>query len=289
MVGGLGLYAPFEAKAGRDQILKDRAVVSETKTATAANQNGTEFEIPDMGDLVGMEVALTCTAAGTLVTAAGIDNSIAELRLKDSANKPIMQNIPGTALNGLQYAAGPLGKKETIGTATDATAVSNSFWIPMSVDRKNLPGKVQVVYAPYSVLAASGCTGATYAVAITFFYRDGAVSRTMRIQRITESMAIGTNSIASKLPRGELVHGLIFAFDEDDLTSITISADGSEELELSLTSLLKYMATARVDAKITDWLIAPMTPLVVSDKTVLKLVADTADTLNLYVMTADAE
>ncbi|MDD5340184.1 MAG: hypothetical protein PHV13_02955 [Candidatus ainarchaeum sp.] len=282
-----GLYGQYKAKNG-DMTLRSKSIMAETKALSAAQQNGTAIEIPNLGDLVGFSVQLSVTAAGTLSSAQTINRAIAEIRILTRSGKNISQSINGTDLNLLQYLSSRYGKSESWASAVQNTAETNQFVLQWSVDSKDLPAKIQVVYAPYSVLATSGCTGASVTFTVTGMYRDGSTDVTEGVTKTTVSLAIGTNSIASYLPRGKRITAIALGLTEAYLTEAVFSAAGGEEHDLLTADLQQYLDTARGAAHISGYLLLPVTPFVASDRTVLKLINGTADTLSLYVFYTEA-
>lgn len=286
MVLGYGLYGANVAAAG-DQQLKTRSVISETKTLSTANQEGNQFEIPNMGDLVGLKIAVTGTAAGSLVSANKINALVREISIVDVKGEPITQSIAGSDLNYLHYLTSATGVKVTE-TDLTSTAATDVYILQLSVESGDLPAKIKIGYNPYSAAATSGCTGGSVTVDIEAFYRDGTTTKTFRCYKQSLSMVSGTNEIGSYLNRRRVVSKVGLGFTEANLTSVLVSRDGSEEINMKTAALQVYLDTVRAAAHISGKLLVPCTPFVATDRSRLSLVTSNTGTLDLYQFLIDA-
>lgn len=287
VTGGIGLFNAIRARPGNG-ILKVKQLYTDSAVSLSTSiVNGKEVEIPNMGDVVGLRFKLDVTAGGTLVTAATIDNVINEIQIVDVKGDVIWSGIPGTELNELQYLTSEMGKKESLGSCTEDTQVSNQFLIAQNIKPEHLPARIRIKYNPYSSCAASGADECAVTCDVAVYYRDGAAPGTFRVKKTTVTMAAGSNSLVEKLPRGKTVAAIMVDYDETDLTDVELSRDGSEELKFELSDFIQYMECSRASAHITDKLLLPVTPFKVTDKTKMELNAATSDTLNMYVITVD--
>lgn len=287
MVAGYGLFtAQNVVKADGDQVLRSRQLFSESKTLSVNTQDGTDYEIPDLGDVAGIMIRVTASASGTLTTPAKLRAALSKIELRDKKGKTIFSNISGADLNNLQYQTCAAGKKTT---ETDTANSSNTddYMLQWAIDRKDLPARMRITYAAYSALAASGATGGSAQVDVTILYRDGSTGSTSRVTKVTTTLATGENDVSALIPRGVLVNKILANVTEANLTDVTMSRDGSEELKLKTATLAKYLEQYRVDARISGSLIIPCQPFESGDRTQLKFNCGTGFTLDLLFLTVE--
>lgn len=286
MVLGYGLYGANIAKSG-DQRLKSRQLFSDTKTLTTANQDGSQVEIPNLGDVAGIKISITASATGTLTTPTKLSAIIRELAVVDKKGEPIFQGVAGSDFNMLHYLTNLAGTKITE-TDFSNSAATDTYMLQMSIDSNDLPAKIKFGYNPYSSAAASGATGGSVTVDVEVFYRDGTTDKTYRCYKQSLSMVSGTNEIGSYLNRKRIVSKIGVGFTEANLTSVLVSADGSEELNLKTAALQSYVDTARAAAHISGKLLLPCAPFLATDKSRLSVVTSSTGTLDLYQFMVDA-
>lgn len=263
------MFAPFGMKEG-DQKLRVRQIVSEPKTLSTASQEGSDYEISNLGDVVGLRVSVNVVATGTLTGAQKLRAAIKEIKLKDKAGRTIWDGIGGGDLNFLQHLTNAAGKKITE-TDVSTTAATDIYEIPVSIDVKDLPAKVHVTYNPYSSLATSGATGGSATVEIAAYHRDGTTTSTFRCKKITKDLASGTNNLTADLPRGVIVNKIGLNATESSLTSVVVSSDGGEEIDMKTADITAFLDGMRADAHISNYNIVPCAPFTSTDRAVFKI------------------
>jgi len=284
---GYGLYNGLSTGKNGDQKLRVRQLFSEAKTLTASAQDGTDYEIPNLGDVVGIRVSITTICTGTLTTPTKLAAVVKEIAMRDANSKPIATNMAGTDLNFLTYITSAEGKKITE-TDNSTSSATDSYELQWSMDSSKLPARIRVSYNAYSACAASGTTGCTASVEIAVLYRDGATDVTYRLQKQTQALISGANDISSKLPRDVMINKLALNCTEGSLTDVIFTSDGSEELKMKTADLIKFMESNRSDARISNYLQVPCSPFVSTSKT--NLVVDTSGSVassDLFIVTMD--
>jgi hypothetical protein len=286
MILGYGLYGYNQAKAG-DQRLKSRQLFSETKTLSAANQEGTQYEIPNLGDVVGFKISVTASATGTLTTPAKLSAIIRDFAVTDKKGEPITQSIAGSDFLYLHYLTNASGTKITE-TDFSGSAATDTYMVQMSIDSNDLPAKIKFGFNPYSSAAASGATGGSATVDVEVFYRDGTTTRTNRCYKQSLSLVSGTNEVAPYLNKKRILSKIGIGYTEANLTSVLISSEGNEELNMKTAALQTYIDTARAAAHISGKLLLPCAPFVANDRSRLSIVTSSSGTLDLYQFMIDS-
>lgn len=225
----------------RARVLKTYSVSLTTGTQVQA----TEIIEPVEG-VRGLNIDLTVTAAGTLVTAAKVTAAINKIVVTDRAGKTIL-DVPGTELPVLYQQMNGSGKYVTPDTATQDTAKYFRILLPLPIKLADQPAKIQVTFAPYSVLATSGCTGATVVLVVRSDY--GPVTDTVRIYRKSLALSTGDNALGYQMNDGVKTVNLFGIIGtESNITDITLSSDGAMD-ELSKMPLQYF-----IDKETTSYL-----------------------------------
>ncbi|MEM3846521.1 MAG: hypothetical protein QXU98_12575 [Candidatus Parvarchaeota archaeon] len=156
-----------------------------------------------LGHVVGIKIDISASAAGTLTTPASLQNVISGFNLKDSNQVDILPNtISGNDLVTLSYILSPKG----VNVASQIPAVSSTntkfsliIYIPIAVSEQ--PVSFQGTLAPYSALAASGATGGTGEIGISWVVEDSlaGVQQTMHIYKFNPTLVTGDNLIGNQL------------------------------------------------------------------------------------------
>lgn len=287
MVLGYSLFGTNNEVVGGLQQLRTRQLATASFTLSTANQDYQDIEIPQIGDLVGIKLSVTATATGTLTGANKLISVLRDVSLRDKTGEPITQGISGGDLNYLLYVSNNSGKKLTETTISSSSA-TDTYNLQLSVDKTDLPAKLRIGANPYSAAATSGATGGTLSVDIEVFYRDEAVSSTQRVYKQTTSLVSGTNEIGQVLNRQRVIHKVGLGFSESNLTSVLISSDGSEQLNMKTSGLTSFMEGARADAKITDKLLIPCTPFLAKDISRLQIVTSGSGNADIYQFLIDS-
>lgn len=280
MVMGYALFNSSEVVGGAQQ-LRSRQIGTASFTLSTANQDYQDIEIPQLGDLVGIKLAVTSTASGTLTGANKLISVLRDVSLRDKTGEPILQGIGGSDLNYLLYVSNNAGRKLTETTISSSSA-TDTYMLQMSVDKEQLPSKLRIGANPYSAAATSGATGGTLAVDIEVFYRDEAVARTQRVYKQTTALISGTNEVGQILNRQRIINKLGLGFSESSLTSVLVSSDGSEQLNMKTAGITSFMEGARADARISDKLLIPTTPFVATDRSRLQIITSGAANADIY-------
>lgn len=206
--------------------VRGRVLKTFSLALTAGNQTqGTEIIEPIEG-IRALNIDLTVTAAGTLVTAAKVTAAISSITVTDRAGRPVLE-ATGADLPIIYQQLNGSGHYVTPDTATDATAKYFRCSLPLPIALKDQPCKLQVVFAPYSALAASGCTGATVVLDVRPDY--GPVQGTIRVHKHTFTLASGAgNKFGTQLSDGiKTVNMFLAVGTESNITDITYSSDGA--------------------------------------------------------------
>lgn len=194
-----------------------------------------EVDIPNQGDLIGLNIELTQSTTGTLTGANTIDYAIENIAIKDRFGNPIWQNVRGRDLNEIEGLSSFFVNAKGIFTSvatTSSTAGTRRYHIPFRIDRAMFPCKIQTTLAPYSAMATSGATAGSVSVRVDGIYKDESANDTTdRILRISQSIVSGTNRFGPNLPKGRVIsHLAVQAGTESNISKITMSRDGSLEI-----------------------------------------------------------
>lgn len=266
--------------------IKWKSIVLDTITKTLTDNAGVmgEVEIKNKGGLMALGLVVTQSTTGTLVTPNPIDRALQLVSLKDSATNPIFSSIRGQDLAVLEHMFGQFG----VNTAVPDTANSankRKYILPVSIKREHLTAKLQITVAPYSAMAASGATGGSVTVKVIGIYGDGMEpEKTTRYFRAEQEIASGTKSFGNKLTKQRLVSdgGLVgVVTTESNITSITFSADGGEELQaMTMDDFAAHETQTRVSGHVTGRFKIPHMAFVPTEETVLDVDAAGTDTIH---------
>lgn len=287
MVMGYALFGSQSEVVGGSQQLRTRQLATASFTLSTANQDYQDIEIPQLGDLVGVKLSVTATASGTLTGANKLISVLRDVSLRDKTGEPITQGISGGDLNYLTYISNNSGKKLTETTISSSSA-TDTYLLQMSVDKTDLPAKLRIGANPYSSSATSGATGGTLSVDIEVFYREEAVATTQRVYKQTTALVSGTNEIGQVLNRQRIINKLGIGFSESNLTSVLVSSDGSEQLNMKTAAMTTFMEGARADARISDKLLVPVTPFFATDRSRLQILTSGSGNADIYQFLLDS-
>ncbi len=191
-------------------------------TASAQVQN--TFYVPPVNNVTGLDINLSVTSVGTLVTPTPVINAISRLVVMDKSGQNIM-DLSGSDLAKVALLLSPRGAYVT--PAVNATtAVTWNCIIPITASLSEQPLSVQVTFAPFSALAASGATGGTITLTLNAWF--GSALNTTRIYKKSVSVLSGDNSEGIALVNGKSTSILGFSIGtEANLTDVTFSATGA--------------------------------------------------------------
>lgn len=288
MVMGYALFNAGSEVIGGPQQLRSRQLSSTTFTLTTGSQDSSDIEIPQIGDLVGLKISITASATGTLVGPNKLNALVREIAFRDVTGEPILQAIAGSDLNYLLYVSNASGTKITE-TDVSGTSATDTYMLQMSVDKTALPGKLRIGANAYSAAATSGATGGSVTVELEAFYRDEAVARTQRVYKQTNALVTGTNEIGSLLNRKRIMNKLGLGFSEALLTSVLVSSDGSEQLNMKTSAITSFMDASRANAHISGKLLIPCTPFLANDKSRLQILTNAPGNADIYQFLYDSE
>ena len=267
--------------------LRNRAIFTETKALSAATQTGSEYEIPNKGDMAGLIVEVTAQTTGSLSSAKKLALCISSLDIRDVHGVPVFNSIAGADLKYLKMWSGKQGKSLTETDVATAQANTDVYLIQHSIDSGDLPAKIQITYNPYSSMATSGTTACTATISVTPYYRDNTTNKTDRIQKVVMSVAAGLNNLVPQLPRNRLLLKTAFAYTAAYLTDVTISADGAEELKVTANQLNAYEDELFYAGHVAGYGFIDHSPFVVTDTAIMNWNSSTADTLSMYQFLRD--
>lgn len=287
-----GIYFPannYAVKGSQDVRIKEGRPIAQTTALDAtATTTTAAIEIAQNGDLAGLNIQLKVTAGGTLSSATKCEKALAALNIVDVNGVSIWDNISGSDLPYLELSLGLRGKMKTL-TDNNNTAVTDSFEIPCTVDKAQLPLKITPTLAAYSALASSGCTSGSVTLTIVPVYRDGITTVTNRIRKVGGlSVGASTTSLAPYLPRDRKLLALGFLYTAAYFTSLNLSRDGSPEFtQYDAQSVVAHEFERFHDAHQAGFLLVEPFPIDVSDKTILDWTSSTADTLSMFLFLQD--
>lgn len=268
---------------------KNHVIQSKTVSMSASAQAQDEVTIPVYGDIRGFLIVMTQSTTGTLTGANTIEKAIRDLSVIDASGDQLLQGIRGQDLLFLERYLNK-GNNRTIPT-TSSTSATETFWLPLNVEKKDQHAKIQLTVAPYSDMATSGATGGSITYKLVAMYDDPSPeTQTEKIQRITKSVSSGVNTLGVNLPYSALINSLLFTVGtEANITDIKFSGDGSKELD----GVTVEQLTALDDALLNDGHVSTQfslynSPFVSSPATVLDFNMSSSDTLQLFVLSARA-
>lgn len=277
-----------------DRVVKTAIVQSVSSLAmSAASSPQTEVDVPNFGDLIGLNIELTQISTGTLVTPNTIDFAIESMSIKDRLGNPIWQNIRGRDLNEFELLNGFYVNNKGINTAVATSSTSSAtrrYHIPFRIDGAMYPVKFQMTIAPFSAMAASGTTGGTVSVRVSAIYRnESANDVTDRLLRLTQAVVSGTNRFAPNLPKGRLINHLAFSIGtESNLTRVTFSSDGSAEIsDFTISEAVALDQNLFNSGHVTGIINIYNSPFVSTDVTIYDIEASGSDTLQHLIVLSE--
>ncbi len=192
--------------------------------ATTSQITESAVIIEPAGDITGLDFQLSVAAAGTLSTPSSRLAMIKRVTITDRSGAPIL-DVLGTDLMKLYLWMNPSGAYTSPSTVTGGgTTDTLNFVLPLPISLKEQPAKLQVILAPYSDLATSGATGATYNLAINGWY--GSVPQTLRVYKRTIAIAAGDNSLGIQLVDNKNTQAIGIALTASNTNYLTFSSDG---------------------------------------------------------------
>jgi len=249
----------------------------------------TEVDIPAYGDLVGLQLVLTQTTAGTLTGAKTLDYAIDGLAVKDKSGRPIWQRIRGVDLAFLERYLSGKGRSRTVPT-TSGSSQTHSYYIPTNIEFKDMVARIQVSLAAYSAMATSGATGGTVSLDVIAYYVDKSNAQfTQRIQRTTQTIGAGTYRLGPILPKQVAIQHLLFKVGtESNITSLLFSSDGRQELDdITPTQLANMDDVVQTSGHVTGQFSLYNSPFVSDTKTIFDIQGAGSDSVELFIVTAD--
>lgn len=270
---------------------KTRLITQYSSVAlTSGSQSQTAVVLPVLADLTGLDFDLTVNAAGTLVTANSVENAVQRISLSDRNGKTIF-DVAGSDLPSLSKLLSPRGSYSTPDDATESTDKYYRDVLGISASLDKQPLTMQVTFASYSALAASGATGATVDLIINGWFGSNEDKVTTRIKKRSISVGVGDNSVGQNLVNGAKTDILAIKMgDESNLTSINFSADGSMEdysklLPQQIISLENDLYRDEHKANLFNLFVTPL--MISTNNTRLDLTMSGAETVIVYQIARD--
>ena len=194
---------------------------------TSSSQTESTETVQPLGDIIGFQFDLTAKAAGTLTGANTLLAAIDTVTITDGSGQTIFDGTgEDLARAGLWLSRG--GKYVSPSTITTSDQTWNAqLNLPIKLSDQNV--KVQVSFAPYSDLAASGANGGTVSLTLRAIYDSlGKDARTMRMYKVASSVASGDNALGSQLPNVGNVGVMAFTVGtESNISNFSLSYDGT--------------------------------------------------------------
>jgi len=265
--------------------LKNHVIETKSVTMSASEQAQNEVTIPAYGDIYGLVINITQNTTGTLTGAKTIEKAIKGVSLKTKSGELVLQSIRGQDLLFLERYLNK-GISRTIPTAS-GTDASETFFIPINVEKADQEAKFQMVVAPYSDMATSGATAGSLAYSVNVLYYDQTENvSTQKIQRTTKAVVSGTNTFGIDLPKRVTINYLLFKVTtEGNLTSIRFTADGKKELDGVTVAYLKALDQASlVSGHISGEFSLYNAPFYCDVPTAFDVVASSTDTMEIFTV-----
>ncbi|MEK6760709.1 MAG: hypothetical protein AABX93_02185 [Nanoarchaeota archaeon] len=193
---------------------------------SASSQLQSQEIVPTRGDIIGFDFNLTVDSVGTLVTPTKVTAAIEKLLIADKSGKPLI-DCAGTDLPFIALLLSPHGSYDAPADNSTSSPVWNDL-LALTGKLEDQPLFIQVTFAPYSALAASGTTGATVDFTIGVWY--GQATQTLRVYKKVITGVVGDNYVDNVLNNGKITQSLSFRVGtESNLTSVTFSPTGATD------------------------------------------------------------
>ena len=171
---------------------------------------------PNLGPLQGVYAVLTVALAGATASQSSnsIDNSIQSIQAQDQFGGLVL-DVFGTDLSTLNDILQPRGVRTTPPVvATSGGGAGTATWsvfLPITVGAKDMPAKIQLTWAPTTVLQNGSLTSAgtvTATLALSGAYSSQTDQPTLRVKAQSVPHQLGDNSLQPFLPNGEQIEAL---------------------------------------------------------------------------------
>lgn len=260
-------------------------IKSETVSMTAAVTPGSEIAVPNYGDVAGFIINITQSTTGTLTGAKTLDYAINEVVVKTKKGETLTQSVRGIDLLFIERNR-MKGKSRTIAT-TSSSSQSETFFIPLNIEKADLDAKIRLSIAAYSAMATSGATaGSLYYELYAVYYDNTEKLGTEQIRRITRSLNSGSNTLGADLPKDVTITNIMFKVGtESNITSIDFTGDGNKELDAVTPAFLKAHENALyVSGHVSNEFSLFNSPFYSSSKSRLDITMSSSDTMELFTI-----
>ena len=275
-------------------IFKTSIVQSLSSIAmSASSAPQSEVDIPNQGDVIGLNFELTQSTTGTLTGANTLDFSIENISVKDKFGNPIWQNVRGRDLNEIEGLTSFYVNGKGIFTSVATTSGSSQtrrYHVPFRIDRAMFPCKIQITVAPFGSMATSGATGGTVSLRVDAVYKDESANNTTdRILRLSQAIVSGTNRFGPNLPKGRVIsHMAVQAGTESNVSKITFSRDGSFEISDFTSAVWTALDQDLFNSGHQSGLINLYnSPYVASEQSILDVEGAGSDTLQWFIFLSE--
>lgn len=266
--------------------VKRTKVLTQTVSLTDSQQTLERKDIPQKGDIVALEVKVSGSVTGTLVTPSTVASFITKFDLKDKENNPLLTNIRGIDLAQLERMLN-IGNVRTVPDADNST-VEHTWMLPMNIEAKDQISRVQFSVAPIADMAASGATGGSVTVELIAWYADNSkIGVTRKIDRLTQTISgAALDRFGEKLPRNQVVNHLLFKVDTPaNVDNIKFTSNGTAELEdIELDDLAAMDEARYTGGNVSGEYDLYNSPFIPDSRTELDVTTTGAATIQWYVV-----